>query len=154
VTSPGSVEIRPRRLTLVCRTTSAGVVVVFAVLAVLLPEGSTGGKRFGLVDQLAFFTAGLLVAAGVYAFTRARVRADGQGLWVRSVLRERFYPWGVVVAIAFDEGTAWATADLQDDDRVALLAVQANDGARAVRSVSELRRLLVESRTGQQDREY
>ena len=67
-----SVELRPRRLVLVCRVVAAVVVVVFGVLAVLLPRGSSEGQQFGAADQVAFFAIGLLLAAAVLLLTRAR----------------------------------------------------------------------------------
>jgi Bacterial PH domain len=51
-----------------------------------------------------------------------------------------------VAGVRLDDGSPWASLDLQDDDTVALLAVQANDGLYAVETVLELRRLLAISR--------
>jgi hypothetical protein len=115
--------------------------VSFAVLAVLLPRGSSGDQRFGLGDQIAFFLIGLLLAIAVLALTRARVRAGAEGIWVRNVLGERFFPWGVVVTVDLPEGAPWAQLELHDDETVALLGIQANDGDTAVETVLALRRL-------------
>lgn len=139
-----AVEIRPRRLTLVCRGAAATVLVVFAVLAVVLPEGSSGGRAFGVADQLAFFATGVLVAATLLGFTRARVQADGAGVRVRNV-RERYFPWGVVVAVTLRDGTPWAQLELHDDQTVPVLAIQANDGPLALRSLAALQQLLDQS---------
>lgn len=141
-----TVEVRPRRLVLVCRSAAVLVVVVFGVLALLLPRGSGGGQQFGPPDQIAFFGLGLLLAAAVLLLTRARVRAGEQGVWVRNPFGERFFPWGVVVAVRLDDGSPWAQLELQDDETVALLALQANDRERAVNAVLELRVLLRRSR--------
>jgi hypothetical protein len=141
-----SAEIQARRLTRVCRWTAAAVLVVFGVIALLLPAGSAGGNRFGPVDQLLFMALGLLIALGVLALTRPRVRADHTGIWVRNVLAERFYPWSVVVAVHLPSGAPWAQLELQDDQTVGLLAVQANDGALARRSVDRLQARLAASR--------
>ncbi|MGB8649171.1 MAG: PH domain-containing protein [Mycobacteriales bacterium] len=141
-----SVQVQPRRLTAVCRALAALVVVVFAVLAVLLPRGASGGQEFGVADQLSFFGIGLLLAAGLLAFTRARVRADGRGIWVRNVLGDRFFPWEVVVGVHLPESASWAQLELHDDETVALLAIQTNDGDTAVDAVLSLRRLLQSAR--------
>lgn len=131
--------IRPRRLTVVCRLTAAAVVCAFALLAVLLPE-RPDGSRLGWGDRLAFLGFGVLLAAGVLAFTRFRVRADESGLWVRNVLAERRYPWGVVVGIQLPDGAPWAQLVLHDDQVVSLLALQSHDRA-APEAVAALRAL-------------
>ncbi len=144
--SEPSVEVRPRQLTLVCRLVAGLVVVVFGVLAVLLPRGAAGGQSFGLGDQIAFFLVGLLLAGGVLVFTRARVRGDAAGVRVRNALGERFFPWEVVVAVRLEDGAPWAQLELHDDETVAILALQAGDKAYAVDGVLGLRRLLNASR--------
>jgi hypothetical protein len=136
-----SLDVRPTRLTRVCRGVSALVVVTFGVLALLLPQGASGDQRFGLGDQIAFFGMGLLIAVAVLAFTRFRVRADATGIWVRNVLGERYFPWAVVVSIDLPAGASWAQLELHDDEVVALLALQANDGDTTVDHVLALRNL-------------
>jgi hypothetical protein len=133
------VEVRPRRLTRVCWAVTVLVVVAFSVLAVLLPAGGDG---VGRGDQLSFFLFGLLLAAGLVAFTRFRVRADQSGIRVRNVMGERYFPWGVVVGIHLPEGAAWAQLELHDDETVALLALQANDGDVTIDNVLALRKLM------------
>ncbi|MCU1593621.1 MAG: hypothetical protein JWO12_1013 [Frankiales bacterium] len=143
-----TVELVPRKLTLVCRLVAVLVVVAFGVISALLPGVSEDGTVFGPADQIAFFAIGVLLAVAVLAFTRVRVRADVQGLWVRNVLGERYFPWGVVAGVELRDGAPWAQLVLQDDDTVALLAVQSNDGNAAVDAVLALRRLLRDSGTG------
>ena len=136
------IEVRPRRLTRVCWAAAVFVVVSFAVLAVLLDRGDAGGREVTVGDQVSFFLFGVLLAVGVIAFTRFRVRADETGVWVRNVLGERFFPWGVVVSVDLPRGASWAQLELHDDETVALLALQANDGAATIDSVLALRKLL------------
>jgi hypothetical protein len=143
-----SLVLRPRRLLMVCRLAGAALLVVFAVVAYLLPRGSAGGEHFGIADQVAFFLIGVLLSAVVLQFTRVRVVADLRGVRVRNYVGEKFVPWQVVAGVRLDDGSPWASLDLQDDDTIALLAVQANDGARAVDAVVALRALLAESRGG------
>lgn len=138
--------VRPRRLLLVCRVAAVVVLVTFAVLAVLLPRGSAGGQQFQVADQVAFFGIGVLLTWALLQFTRVRVEADEAGLRVRNYVGEKYVPWQVVAAVRLDESSPWASLDLHDDDTIALLAVQANDGARAVEAVLALRRLLASSR--------
>ena len=136
--------VRPRRLTHICRLMAVAIVAVFAVIAVAL--GSDSSQVFELADQIAMVVFGLLFAAVLLGLTRARVLADVTGVRVRNVIGERGVPWQVVREVRLDDGQAWARLDLQDDDTVALFAVQANDGERAVRAVLELRALLAASR--------
>lgn len=140
--------LRPRRLLYVCRFAGALLLLVFGVVAYLLPRGSAGGQQFGLADQIAFFGIGLLLAWAVLQFTRVRVVADERGVQVRNYVGEKHIPWQVVAGVRFDDASPWASLDLHDDDTIALLAVQANDGERAVDAVVGLRTLLAASRAG------
>lgn len=141
-----TVEARPTRLTLVCRGVAALVVVTFGVLALLLPRGSSNGQVFGPADQVGFFGIGLLLAVGVLCLTRPRVRADGHGVWVRNVLGDRFFPWQVVVGVHLPDGASWAQLELQDDETVAVLALQRSDQEPTVEAILAMRTLLRASR--------
>lgn len=141
-----TLQVQPRRLTRVCRAVALVVLVTFATLALLLPKGSTDSQKFGVADQISFFVIGLLLAAAVLGFTRARVRADPQGVWVRNVMGERFFPWGIVVGIDLAEGAPWAQLELRDDDTVALLALQTNDGDATIEAVLALRTFMKTAR--------
>jgi hypothetical protein len=136
-----SLELRPRRLVTVCRGAALLTVVVFTTIAVLLPRGSSGGKQFGPVDQVLFFLTGLALAGAVLLLTRPRVWADEQGIRVRNVLGVRFFSWPVVVGVLLPDGASWAQLELHDDQQVALLAIQANDGELAQTAVQQLRHL-------------
>ena len=144
--APGTVLARPRRLTQVCWAVAALVVVVFALLAVALGRGPSGDAQFQLADQIAFFLLGLLVAGSALLFTRSRVEGTTEGVRVRNPLSTKDVPWQVVRAVRLDEGAPWAVLELHDDETVQLLAVQANDGDRAVDTVLALRALLAASR--------
>lgn len=143
--------LRPVRLLRVARVAAALVVGVFVVVAIALGSAGEGPVRpgqlrFGLADQLAMVGLGLLAAGAILLFTRPRVLADDDGLLVRNVLGETRLPWQVVLAVRLDEGEPWASLDLADDDQLALMALQANDGQHAVDGVLALRRLLAASR--------
>ena len=141
-----TVDVRPRRLRVVCRAATAVLLAVFGLVAYLLPRGSAGGEQFGVADQVAFFLIGVLLGGVVLRFTRVRVVADEHGVRVRNYVGDTFVPWQVVAGVRMDDGSPWASLDLQDDDTVALLAVQANDGERAIDAVLALRQLLARSR--------
>ena len=142
----GRVVVRPRKLTRMCVGLAVLVVVLFTVVAVALGRGSDGDAAFRLADQISMVGLGVLVALALLAFTRARVDADIDGIRIRNVIGETVLPWQVVRAVRLDEGNPWASLDLHDDDTVALLAVQANDGELAVQAVLALRELLRASR--------
>ncbi len=146
MTAPEQVVSRPVVLTRVCRGVAALVMVVFAVVAVALGGGPSGDAQFRLADQIAMVFLGALVAGAVLGFTRARVIGDAAGVRVRTVLGDKLIPWQVVREVRLDDGASWASLDLQDDDTVALLGVQSNDGDRAVDAVLGLRALLAASR--------
>lgn len=137
-----TVDHVPVRLRRICRVLAVVVVVVFGLVAVLLPRGENGVEAFGPVDQVAFFLIGVLIAGGVLMLTRFRVRADERGVWVRNSLGERYFPWALVVGVHLLKGATWAQLELHDDEMVPLLAVQTSDGDRAVDVVLALRRLL------------
>ena len=141
-----TVDHAPRRLRRICWVLAVVVVVVFGVVSLLLTRGTAEEDIFGPADQAAFFGIGLLIAAGVLALTRFRVRADASGIWVRNTLGERYFPWGVVVSVDLPDGATWAQLELHDDETVAVLAVQTSDGDLAVDVLIALRKLLKDSR--------
>ena len=148
--TPGErLVVRPRRLARVARGTAAFVAGFFVVVAVALLRAPRGEASFQLVDSLAMVGLGLLIAGAILLLTRARVEADAEGIRVRNLVSETVLPWGVVAAVRMDDSSPWASLDLQDDDTVALFAVQANDGEHASRAVQELRALLRASRQGE-----
>lgn len=155
MSAPDSVVSRPVVLTRVCWGLAALIMIVFSGVAIALGRAPAGTAQFRLVDQVAMVVLGGIVACAALAFTRARVRADVHGVRVRNVLGEKLIPWQVVRSVQMDDGASWASLDLQDDETVALLGIQSNDGERAVEAVLGLRALLAASRTasGDEDRQ-
>lgn len=141
VSTPDVVRARPVRLRRVAVVIASVVVAVFVVIAVLLGNTSSEGVTFGVGDQIAMLVMGLIVAGGVLLIARPQVVADVHGLHVRNVLTSKDVPWEVVREVAFPDGSPWATLELADDDQLAVLAVQASDGPRAVAAVRGLRAL-------------
>lgn len=141
-----SLVSRPRRLARACWAVAVLVVLVFAGLGAALRGSGAGTAQFRLGDQIAMTLLGVVLAGAALLLTRPRVEADATGIRVRNVLGFTELPWGVVARVRFEEGDSWASLDLHDDDSVALLAVQSNDGESAVETVLGLRRLLAASR--------
>ena len=135
------VRARPVRLRRVAFGTAAVIVVLFVLIAALLGRASSEGVVFGPGDQVAMVVLGLIVAAGVLLLARPTVVADLDGVRVQNIFTTKDVPWELVRAVSFPDGTPWAMLDLADDDQIAVLAVQAADGPRAVAAVRELREL-------------
>ncbi len=123
---------------------AAGLVAVMTVVAVLLKSSSTGVVSFRTSDQVAMVGLGLAMAAGVLLVGRSRVEADTEGLRIRNVLVNHVVPWSAVRAVRFDRHSPWATLLLSNDDELAVSAVQAADGERALVAVRGLRALLAD----------
>jgi Bacterial PH domain len=149
MTQPALVSARPRKATRVARILAVVLVVIFTAVATALHGATDSGKGvFQTGDQLAMIGLGVLGALGILAFTRPRVRADERGIQVRNVIGAYDLPWEVVRSIQFHRGAPWASLELQDDDVVALMAVQAADKGQAVATVRALRALLVAHQAG------
>jgi Bacterial PH domain len=138
--APEVVRARPERLRRICAVAAVVVLVVFGVGAGLLRAYSTGAS-FGRDDQVALVGIGVLIALGVLLLGRSSLEADARGLRVRNVLGSHDVRWDVVRAVVFRDGSPWASLDLVDDETLALMAVQAADGERAVQVITALRRL-------------
>jgi Bacterial PH domain len=143
------VRARPVRLRRVAIGIAIVVVVIFSVIAALLGHTSSEGVVFGPGDQAAMVVLGLLIACGVLLIARPTVAADVHGLRVRNILGTRDVPWEVVRTVSFPDGSPWAMLELADDDRLAVLAVQASDGPRAVAAVRGLRALQARHAAGE-----
>jgi hypothetical protein len=143
------VRARPVRLGRVAVVIAVVVVAMFTVIALLLGHTSSEGVEFGVGDQVAMIVLGLLVAAGVLLIARPALSADVDGLRVRNIWTTKDVPWEVVRLVSFPDGSPWAMLELADDERLALLAVQASDGPRAVTAVRGLRALQARHAAGE-----
>jgi hypothetical protein len=143
VTETNVVRVRPHRIRLVCWVAAVLVVIVFTAIGTSLRGPiADGAAAFQPGDQWAMTGLGVLGALGILTLTRPRVVADVNGVRIRNVIGGYQLPWEVVRAVRFERGAPWATLELQDDDVVAVMAVQAADKERAVVAVRELRALL------------
>lgn len=142
--TPRPVSAVPRRLRVITALMAAGLVLVMTVVAVLLKESTTGVASFRTADQVAMVGFGLAMGAGVMLLGRSRVDADANGVRIRNVVINREVPWAQVRAVRFDTHSPWASLLLSNDDEVAIGAVQAADGERALVAVRGLRALLAD----------
>ncbi len=118
-------------------------VVVHVTFAILL-RGDSTGVYFRFADQVAFAGIGFLLASGVLLLTRPRVQIGPRGIAVRNVLGERIVDWDLYEGLSFPEGAAWARIELPDDEYIAVMAIQSNDGEYAVDAVRRFRELVSE----------
>ena len=147
--APATLRARPRRATLACWI-AAGLVVAVSVLLAsgLHGQVTAGGGTFQTADQVAMIGLGVLAGLGILIFTRPRVEADAAGIRFRNLVGSYDLPWAVVRAVRFGRGTPWLMLDLEDDDVVAVMAVQAADKQYAVDAVRRLRELHAAHRAG------
>lgn len=137
------VTARPERLRRICLVSASVVFVLFTVAAALLRVGA-GHRTFGIADQVSVFVVGVAIAAGIMVPTRSRLRADRTGLWIRNAFGTHDVPWEAVSAVRFDDRSPWATLELPDGDLLAVMALRASDGERAVEAMRALRELHAE----------
>jgi hypothetical protein len=143
------VVARPRRIRLLACIAAPLIVVVFTVIATTLHGRlNAEGGTFETGDQAAMIGLGVLAALGALVFTRPRVIAGPQGIQVRNLLGSYELSWQVVRAVRFNRGSSWVTLDLEDDDVLSVLAVQAADKEYAVDVVRRLRALHAAARAG------
>ncbi len=140
--------IRPRKIRIIAWSLAVLVVLAMIVVGLLLKQSSTAAITFRTADQLAMIGLGLIIGGGVLVLTRPFVRADAAGLVVRNLGGVKHIPWQVVRSVRFSGAAPWATLELEDDDALTLLAIQAVDGEAAADGTEKLRRLLAESRNG------
>jgi hypothetical protein len=145
--TPDAVAARGQKAQKVAYIAAVAIVVVFAAVALTLRGKTDSGKSyFHPEDQIAMTLLGLLAAVAILWFTRPRLEADRTGIRVRNLLGWIDVPWEIVTAVRFDRGSPWVAIDLQDDDVISVMAIQAADKEYAVAAVRGLRALLAESR--------
>jgi Bacterial PH domain len=142
-----TVNVHARKAKKVAYISATLVVVIFTSVAFTLRGRTDSGRSvFHIEDQIAMIVLGLLAAAAVLMFTRPRIIADADGVRVRNLLGWKYFSWSVITAVRFDRGSPWVALDLQDDDVISVMAVQAADKEYALDTVRALRRLLAASR--------
>ncbi|MET8540551.1 PH domain-containing protein [Kitasatospora sp. NPDC004799] len=139
-TSPVQLPVTwaPRRTRAVLLPVCVLLVVLFAVMAVLLPE------NWQLNDRIMMTASGLLFAGVGLMLARPRVSADAEGVTVVNFVRRRRLAWAEIVRVNFRQGDPWATLDLADGTSLAAVGIQSGVGkdqaiahARALRDLVE-----------------
>jgi hypothetical protein len=103
-------------------------VVVFGLIAVLLPSPESGGQ-WTIGDRVFFMGVGLSIAALLWRYATIRAIPTREDLTVRNLFTTRTVSWQSVVDVRFSGGDPWVTLELDDTDTLAVMAVQKADGA-------------------------
>lgn len=138
---PLTLDYRPKRVRVACAIGAASIFVLFTVIGVALTNAN-----FKPGDKYAMIGLGALFAAGILIIARPRVKADAEGVSVQNIIGGYRLPWDVVRKVRFDKGQPWLYLELENDDTVAVLAVQAVDKQHAVEAVRCLRSLHAQAR--------
>ena len=133
-------KVRPHRIA-VYAVISASLVLAAMIVVGLLLRRKDLGVAFETSDQVGLIGLGVIIAGVILLMARPRLLADETGIWVRNILGENYYPWPLVLQIAFPEGSNWAQLILPDDETHAVMAIQAMDRSRAVTSLRQVRAL-------------
>jgi Bacterial PH domain len=138
---PEEVTARPIKTARIANTTAVIVFAIFIVIAIVMPHANAGAS-FGVRDQIFTAVIGAIIAGGLHLPARPRLRADRQGVHMRSYLGDwRTVPWDAIVAVEFPSNVRFARLVLPGDETLALYAVQRVDRERAVETMRALRRL-------------
>jgi Bacterial PH domain len=151
-TAPAPVSAVPRRMRIVCALLAAVIVVVMAVAGLLLSSPAPGELVVHTSDRIALIALGGILGAGVLALGRSRVDADLTGVRMRNVVGRQELPWSAVREVRFARKAWWASLLLENDDEIALFAVQVVDGEHAVRAMEGLRTLHAAARAAEPPR--
>lgn len=135
------VDAKPMRTARIGYWSSAVVLVVFVVTAIVMPHASAGAS-FGPKDQAATALIGVILAGLLLMPTRPRLHADVDGVRMRAFLGGwRTVPWDVITAVEFPTNVRFARIVLPGQETLALYAVQRFDGPYAVGVMRSLRAL-------------
>lgn len=135
------VVLRPRTMPRYAYGAAALTVLVGIAIALTLRIKSTG-PTLRVIDQFAMAGLAVIMAGSVLLLTRPRLKVGPVGLAVRNVVGYRLIPWEEVVDVSFPQGKRWARVDLAYNEYFPVLAIQSNDGERAVAAMETVRKLM------------
>ena len=117
---------RPRRGRTVAYAFAAATLIIFGVIAVLLPGPAEGGTwRTG--DKVFFAGVGVAIALLLWRFASIRAQPTRESLTVRNLITTRTVSWQEIVDVRFSGGDPWVTIALSDTDTLAVMAIQKAD---------------------------
>jgi MFS family permease len=128
---------RSRRGRLVAAVMGVLALVVFGVIAVLLPTNA-GLTTWQPADRALVFGIGVAIALVCWRYASIRAVPDLDGLVVRNLVVTRTVTWAQVIDVEFGGGTPWVTLELDDTDTLAVMAIQRADGESAMAEAKRL----------------
>lgn len=131
---------RPRRTRKFCYGIAAFLLLTLGAIALLLP--GEGSRPWSALDRILLFALGVPVAWFLHRHADVRVIADPDGLEVVNLFKRRRLVWGEVLAVRLRRGDPWAYLDLSDGETLAVMGIQASDGAAAPAAARDLARLV------------
>ena len=140
---------RPTAARWVANVLAVVVLTFMVVLALVVP--AIAGEGVGPADRAGIIGFGLLVSWFLTRQAGVRATPDRQGLTVRNLLLTRRVEWAEIVSVRFGQGRPWVQLDLADGDTLAVMGVQAADGARAVAEATRLSTLVARHSTTRSD---
>lgn len=132
---------RPRRGRIVALGVVWGSLILFGVLAALIPT-TAGSELAALPDRIMFFSFGVVMAVLAWRYASLSAIPSHEGLVVRNLVVTRRLEWAQVVGIQFGGGQPWVSLDLDDTDTLAVMAIQRADGEFAEHEASRLAALV------------
>lgn len=135
------VTVKPILFARIGYASAAFVLAVFVVVALVM-RSDNAGAHFVESDQIATVLIGVVLAGLCLMPTRPRLRADAEGVRLRSFLGGwRFVPWDVIVRVDFPSKVRFARLVLPGEETFAIYAIARVDKQHAVEAMRELRAL-------------
>ncbi|HUR74571.1 MAG TPA: PH domain-containing protein [Sporichthya sp.] len=117
---------RPRKTRIYCYAIAAGLLVVLAIIAVILPHD--GARAWNLPSRIGVFAVGIPMAAFLHRHADVRIIASDAGLEVVNLFRRHRLQWGEVLAVRLRRDDPWAFLDLSNGETIAAMGIQTSDG--------------------------
>ena len=135
------IDVRPIRSARISIAIASAVLLFFLILSIFLKHTSDG-VSFTTSDQFSVFGCGVLIAIGILAFCRPRLKASVDGIDTRAFFGTyKHIDWDLIVRVDFPPKARFARIVLPADEYLTLYAVQRGDAERSVRIMQQLRTL-------------
>ncbi len=132
--------VRPRRIAIYAAISASAVVIAMVVVGILL-HNTNDGVSFETSDQIGLIGLGVLIGVAILMMARPSLKVFSEGMLVRNILGENFYPWALIYSVSFPQGAQWALLRMPDDETHPVMAIQLLDRGRAVDSLAKVRQL-------------
>lgn len=133
---------RPVRGAWVARIVAGLSLVVFTLVAIFSPAYEGVSTAVTLLNRVAIFGLGVLMAAFLWRYAVIRAVPTERGLTVVNLFRTYELEWAQILSVGLSGGTAWAMLELTDTETLAMMAIQRADGELAEKEASRLAALI------------